>query len=427
MRASGRTSFLVVMPLLGVLSWAMPAVAGFDLGAEHLVLADGSEIIVPGYSVPSFAPWDGDALPDLIVGEGGGTASQGKVRIYLNVGPAGDPQFTDYFYAQSNGIDLSVPASGCMGAFPRTVYWDGDDRKDLVVGLADGTVKLFSNTATDQSPAFDGGTLLQVGSPGFKVPIDVGYRATPCVVDWNNDGRKDLVVGALDGKIHIYINEGTDTVPDFLAQTFAQENGFDLVVSTGRSSPVACDLDHDGKKDLLSGNTAGQLLLYSNEGTDAAPLFSGFIPVEADGAPIDLAGDLRSRPFVCDWNEDGLLDGLLGAGDGKVRLYPGIYGETSVAASGAGPALSLDIRPRPLLAQCTISFELREPGLVRLTVHDTGGRRLALLVEGSRGAGFNRVEWDGHGDSGRPLPAGIYFVRLEIPAAAYTSKLVLVR
>ena len=40
--------------------------------------------------------------------------------------------------------------------------------------------------------------------------------------------------------------------------------------------------------------------------------------------PIDLAGSPRSRPFVCDWNEDGYPDVLIGAGDGLVRLYEGV-------------------------------------------------------------------------------------------------------
>ena len=86
-----------------------------------------------------------------------------------------------------------------MGCFPRVVYWDADARKDLLVGQAVGTVKVFLNVGTDTDPNFDGGTFLQVGQPGAKTIIDVGYRATPSVVDWNNDEKKDLVVGALDG------------------------------------------------------------------------------------------------------------------------------------------------------------------------------------------------------------------------------------
>jgi hypothetical protein len=140
----------------------------------------------------------------------------------------------------------------------------------------------------------------------------------------------------LDGKMHLFINEGTDTAPDFLAQTFAQEDDLDLVVPSSRSSPDVLDLDSDGKKDLLTGNTNGQLLLYINTSTDSDPLFSGYSLVESDGVAIDLPGTPRSRPFVCDWTGDGYLDVLIGAADGKVHLYQGVPEPTTVCLLGIG-------------------------------------------------------------------------------------------
>jgi len=295
-----------------------------NLGPEELVKANSIDIDVGTYSVPSFVDWDNDNLKDLVIGTG-----SGYVRVYLNDGAESAPSFSDYFYAQSNGANLYCPPWGCLGCFPRVVYWDADARKDLLVGQGDGKVKVFLNIGTDTDPNFDGGTFLQVGPPGSKINIDVVDRATPCVVDWNNDEKKDLVVGALNGKIHIFINEGTDTEPDFHTKIFAQENGLDLLVPGQRSSPDVFDADFDGKKDLLVGNTNGQLLFYSNIGTDSAPTFSGHSLVESNGVPIDLPSS-RSRPFVCYWTGDGYFgpidaypDVLIGASDGKVHLYQG--------------------------------------------------------------------------------------------------------
>jgi hypothetical protein len=316
--------FLVVCILL---LWAQEGFAGallLNLGPEELVEAGGLDIDVGTYSVPSYVEWNNDGLKDLIIGGG-----DGKVRVYLNGGTESEPAFSNFFYAQSDGNDLSCPPAGCLGCFPRVVYWDADARKDLLAGHGNGTVKIFRNIGTDENPTFDGGTLLKVGQPASKVDIDVGDRATPSVVDWNNDGKKDLVVGALDGKIYIFINKGTDTAPDFLDKVSAQLAGpplSDLVVPGQRSSPVVLDLNGDGKKDLLTGNTNGQLLFYSNVGTDQAPLFSNEppLPVESNGVPISIPSSPRTRPFVCDWTGDGYLDVLIGVYDGKVHLYQSI-------------------------------------------------------------------------------------------------------
>ncbi len=92
--------------------WSAPATAGYDLDPEILVEAGGSVIEVPGYSVPSLADWNDDGLPDLVVGEGGG-GETGKVRVHLNGGVPGAPDFaTGPFYAQTTAGDLQHDDSG---------------------------------------------------------------------------------------------------------------------------------------------------------------------------------------------------------------------------------------------------------------------------------------------------------------------------
>jgi hypothetical protein len=49
-------------------------------------------------------------------------------------------------------------------------------------------------------------------------PIDVGGigYAAPFVGDFNMDGRRDLLVGQFsEGKMRVFLNEGTDAMPKF--------------------------------------------------------------------------------------------------------------------------------------------------------------------------------------------------------------------
>ncbi len=41
-------------------------------------------------------------------------------------------------------------------------------------------------------------------------------------MDWNNDGKKDLVTGEREGYVRIYLNTGTDSSPSFSGFTYLQ-------------------------------------------------------------------------------------------------------------------------------------------------------------------------------------------------------------
>jgi len=340
---------LLSAAFVSALSFSTPLQVNAEmiLGPEQLVRAGELVIEVPGDSVPSFVDWNNDGLKDLIVGEGGAGFTP-KVRLYLNEGAVGDPLFSDFSYLQSDGADITGGGGACLGIYPRVVYWGSDDKKDLLLGHFDGTVEIFENVGTDEEPVFTGGELVfehsMINPPPYP-DIDVGLRAAPTFVDWNNDGSEDLIVGGYDpAKIYVYEDCQCDPDEPLVHLTFAQDIDEDLIVPDLRSTPVVLDLDGDDKKDLLTGNSEGQLLLYSNTGTDASPSFSGYVMLEADGVPIDLDGMQRSQPFVADWNDDGQLDVLVGSGDGLIRLYQAVPEPGTMALFATG-ALMLCCRP----------------------------------------------------------------------------------
>ncbi|MCY2995097.1 MAG: FG-GAP-like repeat-containing protein [Planctomycetota bacterium] len=303
--------------------------------APAALQTDGGDLQVGSYSVPSLADWNGDGLLDLIVGEKT-AAGEGKLRIYLNSGTNPAPVYHSFLVAQSStGGDLSVSASGCLGVFPRVFDWNRDGRQDLVLGLADGTVLVALNENTVADPRFGVPLSVQVGPTGAKTAVDVGDRATLAIVDWNDDGWFDLVLGGLDGKVHVLINAASAGLPDFRTDTLLLDGTSTLTAPSGRSAVAVVDLNGDGRKDLVLGNTDGQLLFFANVGTDATPLFAGSELLQADHAAVDLAGSARSRPFVDDVNKDGVPDLLVGAADGLVRLYLG----SASSAAGSSPTV----------------------------------------------------------------------------------------
>jgi flagellar hook assembly protein FlgD len=63
-----------------------------------------------------------------------------------------------------------------------------------------------------------------------------------------------------------------------------------------------------------------------------------------------------------------------------------------------------------------------------VTIYDAAGRRVMRLVQGEvMSCDDVEVRWDGMSESGRPLPSGVYFVRMEVEGTVKTRKVTLVR
>ncbi|MBI5057875.1 MAG: VCBS repeat-containing protein [Nitrospirae bacterium] len=198
--------------------------------------------------------------------------------------------------------------------------WDNDGRHDLLVGDTNGNVQIFLNVNSNSDPVLSGGKYIQAD----RGNLNAGNRAAPVADDWNGDGKKDLIIGSIDGKIKIYINKGTDAEPVFDSSYLLQVGGRDFAVS-GRAAPRVADWNKDGLKDLLVGDLEGYVYYLKNAGTNSAPVFKRAEKLFLRNGDFlrypDPDGDPRSRLYVTDWNNDGLDDIVLGGKDGKVMLY----------------------------------------------------------------------------------------------------------
>lgn len=80
--------------------------------------------------------------------------------------------------------------------------------------------------------------------------------------------------------------------------------------------------------------------------------------------------------------------------------------------------------PSPAVRSTTFRYRLPRQSRVRLALQDPAGRTVRVLDEGVREPGARAVEWDLRDGSGRALPAGVYFARLEVDGRRFARRIV---
>ena len=111
-----------------------------------------------------------------------------------------------------------------------------------------------------------------------------------------------------------------------------------------------------------------------------------------------------------------------------LKLGPDASGTGVDEASVAAPRVQLSRpTPNPFTAGTKLGFSLEIPASVELSVYDVAGRRVRRLWSGAADAGPHDVMFDGSGDDGTELGAGVYFCRLTAHGETLTRKLLLLR
>ena len=154
------------------------------------------------HAVPSFADWNTDGQPDLLVG------TEGNLHFYRNAGTVTQPWWkTDLPVSLAPSVQ-SVLGTGDLA--PTAGDLDGDGDLDLVVGRWDGTMVYCPNTGGFFAPSF------QTGVTNW-LNLDVGQDAAPELFDVDQDGDLDLLVGNFEGTVTYLQNTGTPQAPSWSA------------------------------------------------------------------------------------------------------------------------------------------------------------------------------------------------------------------
>ncbi len=106
---------------------------------------------------------------------------------------------------------------------------------------------------------------------------------------------------------------------------------------------------------------------------------------------------------------------------GLARISPG------VEMRFGGPRL-LPPSPVPANPRVTIRADLPAGAdQASLAVYDLGGRVVRILQRGNLSPGVHRFAWNGEHDGGRPVPSGVYLVRLEADGVVDTRRVIILR
>jgi len=295
---------------------------GASRRVEDIQLADGEYLAANGVPIQveatsaDAADLDGDGDLDLVVG-----TEDGRVFLFENTGTRAQPVlatgrllfFFDYMDAKA-GVKVAD--------------FDGDRLLDVAVGrFWERTHQadeprihgvLFKNVGTRIAPRFEARDA-DGGAPfveGFN-PIDAARQSGLRAVDWDGDGRVDLVVGDTDGFVWLFRNTTDALFPVFAPGERLRAGGEPIKVYgeepearlAGYARIDVADWNGDGRKDLVVADGRAWVWVFLNEGTDARPVLGRGRRLLADGRPID--GTSRGSVLVRDFNGDGLPDLIL--------------------------------------------------------------------------------------------------------------------
>ncbi|MBN1345512.1 MAG: VCBS repeat-containing protein [Phycisphaerae bacterium] len=216
-------------------------------------------------------------------------------------------------------------STGLIHSRVEVADWNGDGLFDLIVGSARGGVVWYPNRGRLGYPSFPVSRLVKTAD---GLPLDVGWSAAPRAVDWDADGRIDLLTGAEWNRVLLYRNGAANAAPSLVYDGMLHTpDGKPLMVPWEPSPETekfhkytvdyytvldTADWDDDGDIDLLAGGyVTGRIYLFENTaGKGKRPVLRMVGPIEADGEPVDVGW--AAAPTVADLDDDGDLDLISG-------------------------------------------------------------------------------------------------------------------
>jgi len=227
-----------------------------------------------------------------------------------------------------------------------------------------------------------------------------------------------------------------DSAPSFDGCTFvgnSAPNGAGLAVQLNSFVSVAHSIFAFNDYDAIycTGSAAVQATCTNVYGHPAGD-WSGCL-----AGQLGTAGNISANPIFCDFHARDLR--LASGSPCLPDNHPscgliGAWGQGCMSSDVAGesPGIARDLLTvtNPFTLGSTAVFRVPAAdgaGAVALSVLDVHGRLVARLAGGWFAPGAHTATWDARDLSGRAVPEGVYFCRLELSGALVTRPLIVVR
>ncbi len=203
---------------------------------------------------------------------------------------------------------------------------------------------------------FGAGSICAQGFPGFEAQVHGDIYGQPKVIeDFDGDGKKDIVFGATDGKVHIFSSSGKEI---FRPPYWPKQTGGPILAEV-----QLADLDNDGRTEIVVASQDGKVYCLNALGRE--------------NWVLDTRGKiLVSAPEIADIDGSGIRNVFVGSKSGTV---------SRVDEKGR---LVWEVRMNSSVSAAVVARDLNGNGVKEIICKDDSGKVMVLNETGAQSRGW---------------------------------------